>query len=96
MKRDQELIHQLLKYAEAEANGCGHTPSSAHLREQSGRTWPRSEIHYHIELCHEAGYLKAKKSSFRTGKYVEDTCIRAYAIVNLTWAGHEELKREAE
>lgn len=76
MKRDNDLIYELLKYAEKNASGeavdvpcCeGHSPEM---------------VHYHVGLCQKAGLLEAIKTN--------QSIPRKFQIVDLTWRGHDVL-----
>ncbi len=77
MKRHKKLILMILRYAEENATG---KPLPAPRYEE----YSRIEVLYHIDLCHQAGYLEIQKS----GKNLK--------ILNLTWNGQEELERNLD
>ena len=78
MKRKMKLIRKLLQYAENNATGIL-------IEAPEYRDYSDEEVHYHIGLCIEAGYLHANQ------KVASDPA--RYLIRNLTWRGHEELER---
>ena len=80
MQRKMKLIYKLLEYVECRGNGEGLLPP-----EISGYT--DVEVHYHIGLCDQAGYLEVEGVSGR------EELFKRYAMFNLTWAGHEALGR---
>ena len=79
-----KLICKILDYVEREANG-----GPVSVPEFDG--YEDVDIHYHVGLCVEAGYIVADKPGLYGG-------VRAFpGIHRLTWAGHEaleELRRE--
>lgn len=77
MKRYMSLILEILRFTERQ---CGDEKTIV-PPEIEGYT-PR-QVHYHVGLCQEAGYLHAVASSKR-GEFF---------ICNLTWQGHEVLDR---
>ena len=77
MKRDMDLICDLLTYVEKNA-----TDEPLPVPKLDG--YSKAQIHYHIGLCSEAGYLRA---SF----YRDDITKRCKQLGHLTWAGHELL-----
>ena len=80
MKRYSQLIRTILEFSEGKGSSdlipppeiCGYTPE---------------QIHYHVGLCEEAGYLHVESISGAEEPY------RRYAISSLTWNGHEALDR---
>ena len=87
MKRIIQLIQEILAFAEECADG-GHTrcvPSAKDLG-SFGDINDR-DIHYHIGLCEQAGFLVVEKS----GKDIPDSEIPWCRIIHLTWEGHEYL-----
>ena len=80
MKRDMGLIRKLLRYAEERAEGFP-------LEAPEYRSYSAAEVHYHLGLCRQAGYLEASESTYAGHSFPR------YLIVNLTWRGHEELER---
>ena len=77
MKRDMKLIRHILKYAEEHAEGRLIEPFEC-------STYSEAEVHYHVGLCVEAGFLTASKSTAGDG-------FQRWHIVALTWTGHEKL-----
>ena len=82
MKRDMKLIAQLLIHLENLCEGDWIMPPAI-----PGYT--DRQIQYHVELCHQAGFLEAQ---VMTG--AEEAYSR-YAIRNLTWSGHEHLAQNS-
>ena len=80
MKRDMDMIRDILAHAEAHAVG-----DALRAPELCGTS--DDLLHYHLELCEQAGYLRIKKSGYNPEGQDH------YAIVNLTWQGHEMLER---
>ena len=78
MKRHKKLIRALLEYAEENATGEG-----APAPEIEG--YSIVEVHYHIGLCAEEGWLKTKDATIST-----DVGQR-FKIINLTARGHDKL-----
>ena len=87
MKRDMEIIRQLLEYIRDNANGSGvlTVPNGDDLRSKFKVT--DKIIHYHVELCVQARLLKVMPEE----KNLKGTHIPVYGIVYLTWWGHEFL-----
>ena len=52
MRRNMSLIKELLTYAEANATGV-------RLPAPTIRGFSETEVHYHLGLCDQAGYLKS-------------------------------------
>lgn len=88
MKRDMKLITEILRYAEGHADG-----GKSQCVPQRDSLAPNfddltdAKIHYHINLCVEAGFLEVEESN----DVVPDTCIPWCRILNLTWQGHDFL-----
>lgn len=80
MKRYLYLIRYILEYAEGKESGA-----FSHAPECSKHSW--EELHYHIGLCGEAGFLRVKKVS------AADEAHPRYEVGSLTWEGHEALDR---
>lgn len=76
MERKMKLIKALLSWTEANAKG-----ESLPVPEIEGYTG--CEIGYHVDLCVQAGYLRATDLSTSNR--------RQFRIRELTWAGHEAL-----
>ena len=45
------------------------------------------QVHYHVGLCSEAGFLHVKEFPNSSG------CWKMYQIINLSWQGHEALDK---
>ena len=88
MKRDMKLILDILKYVREHANSCDLlvVPDNKELR--SRYHTPNHAIHYHVELCVQAGFLSVEE----TGVDAPGTRISEYGIIDLTWEGHEFLE----
>ena len=80
MKRNKILIRKILEYAERQTSG-GFSPAP----ECSEFSW--ENVHYHIGLCEQAGYLVTRSISGAEEPH------ERYEIGNLTWQGHEALDR---
>lgn len=79
MKRDLELIREILIAVEAKQNVADIM--SAEQFDLPGR--PIAEINYHLLLLDEAGYIKCIENSFDNEP--------RYYVLRLTWEGHEFL-----
>ncbi len=78
MKRDMKLICQLLAYVE-----CNETEGPMDIPTVPG--YSDGQIHYHVGLCVEAGYIDAAKPGiYSVGR-------RFPSINRLTWQGHNAL-----
>lgn len=78
MRRDYALICKILEYVEREQiNGPVAAPSF--------EGYTPTQVHNHIKLCVEAGYIEAP------GAGIYDGGIRYNQIDRLTWLGHEAL-----
>lgn len=80
MKRYMKLILLLLEYAEQQTTRRFSPPELDEYTEE--------QVHYHVGLCGEAGYLHIEKAT-TTGSLVKPR----YTIDSLTWEGHEALER---
>ena len=78
MQRCMSLIKAILKFAEQKDSDEYDLPP-----ELPG--FSMKQVHYHIELCEQAGYLQVKKVTGLDAPYPR------YTIGNLTWQGHELL-----
>ena len=78
-----KLILMILRYAKEKAHG-------SLLRAPSFEGFSEVQIHYHIGLCSEAGFLHVNRQSRGLNQ------APAYAIFNLTWNGHEFLTQNQE
>lgn len=81
MQRKMELVQKLLEYVEA-SDGESRLP----VPEFEG--YGEGEIHYHLLLCEDAGYLVVQPSRFERPRY-NLRCLKG--ISKLTWAGHQAL-----
>ncbi|MDE0330126.1 MAG: DUF2513 domain-containing protein [Anaerolineaceae bacterium] len=79
-----DLILRLLEYAEDNET---YEPIAAPRFDDCDTR----EIHYHLRLCQEAGYLRVKKHPWTGAPHANPKYTR-YNIVELTWAGHEALE----
>ena len=77
MKRDMDLIRDLLFYFERGADERKPLPTSDVTRD--GVVVPKDEVNYHIKLLHEARLVEATK--FHSG----------WVVHSLTWSDHEFL-----
>ena len=83
MNREMKLILMILRYAKKEADG-------SLLRAPSFEEFSEVQIHYHIGLCSEAGFLHVNRISMGLDQ------APAYTIMNLTWGGHEFLTQNSD
>ena len=80
MQRKTKLIRKILEHVEREqTNGPVGPPEFD--------DYPAIEVHYHVGLCVEAGYIVADAPGLYDGQRVFS------AIHRLTWEGHEALDR---
>lgn len=78
MQRKMKLLRKLLEYTEL-------SPTEQMLPVPELDDYSEAEIHYHLGLCEEAGYLVLPEpDSPGAGR-------RFPGIVRLTWKGHETL-----
>ena len=78
MRRKMKLIRKLLEYREMSVTeGALPAPEFPDYSE--------AEVHYHLGLCEEAGYLVLYQPAW------EGPGRRFEGIVRLTWVGHEAL-----
>lgn len=80
MRRYMDLILRILQYVETNGNG-----EMLPAPEMDGYT--PAQVHYHIDLCMQAGFVDARVISG-----AEEPSKR-YCIGSLTWHGHEALVR---
>lgn len=78
MKRHMKLIFLILDYVERTKNNGVHIPAPEF------DDYTRTEVAYHVRLCHEAGYLIVPTKVTEPDEP---------AIKRMTWKGHEELDR---
>ena len=80
MKRDMTLIQAILTHTENICYGNWCEPPT--FPNYSDR-----QVHYHVSLCQQAGYLEAQKTTGADAPY------HRFVLRNLTWSGHEALER---
>lgn len=80
MERYMSLIRKILEHVAAQQDLAFHDAPKC-------SKYSALQVHYHIGLCQEAGYLHAEKISG-----AEEPFPRYEAGV-LTWEGHEALER---
>ena len=80
MQRKIKLIREILQYVETE-----HADSAVAVPEFN--SYDDVQVHYHIGLCVEAGYLISSNPAVSKGQRKFST------IQRLTWEGHEALDR---
>lgn len=92
MKRDKEIIKHHLQYIVENADGVRlpNVPNGDDLKSKFKVT--DKEIHYHVELCVQAGLLKV----VREDEPYKNTQIPTYGIMYLTWWGHEFLEGRSQ
>jgi len=81
MRRNMALILKILEYVERELTAERLTQGIPYPRFRDHR---HEEVQYHVELCHEAGYLVRQHPH----PQLEDD---APTMSKLTWKGHEAL-----
>ena len=81
MERKMKLIYKLLEYMAS----CDRP---ARVPEIEGYT--DEQVHYHVGLCSQAGYMEIGKPGFGPEG------IRYSSMDRLTWAGHEALDKWRE
>ena len=81
MERHRKLIRALLEYTESAATGLGSVPAP------ELDNYSAVQVHYHVGLCHEAGYVCVEDATNEGDDY------QRFRISNLTWKGHEALSR---
>ena len=79
MKREMTLIQIILKHAECMAEG--NWVQAPELPQYSDQ-----QIHYHIGLCAQAGYIKVLSIGMMGESY------HRYQIGHLSWEGHNKLE----
>ena len=79
MKRNMAIIRALLEYLEHTCKGDGTL-----IPVPSCETYTYEELHYHVGLCLQAGYMEGKTITFA------DTNPQ-YQMIALTWKGQEKL-----
>lgn len=78
MQRKMKLIRKLLEHTEmSQTEDPLPVPEIAEYSE--------AEVHYHLHLCKEAGYLIISTIQFHNPERTDTT------ISRMTWAGHEAL-----
>ena len=78
MQRKMKLIRKLLEHVE-----LSQTEDPIPTPEIEG--YGEAQVHYHIGLCEEAGYIIAHRPKF------DGPGRRFPGMVRLTWQGHEAL-----
>lgn len=78
MKRDWNLIFDILTYAEEHANA-----NSNHASIPEFENFTREQVLEHVLLCEEAGYLETVRFDSPLG----------LVIFRLKWFGHQTLER---
>ena len=79
MKRNMAIIRVLLEYLENVCKGDGKL-----IPVSSCDAYTYEELHYHVGLCLQAGYMTGKTIAFI------DTNPQ-YQMIALTWEGQEKL-----
>ena len=83
MRRCMKLIFKILEYVEREKTN-GNKLSIPEFYD-----YDDSVVNYHVRLCAQAGYIQIDQvSNFQV--------LTAKSIIELTWAGHQELERMRE
>jgi len=84
MELKENLIDKILRYVECRSNGID-TLAAPEFKDYSP-----VEVHYHIGLCEDAGFLEVT----RITSLNESEVMTRYRIKRLTWHGHQRLKGE--
>ena len=80
MRRKMKLVRKILEYVEMQT-------SEDAIPVPEVRDYSEAEVHYHVGLCEEAGYLVLyQPDSNLQGR-------RFPGIARMTWDGHEALER---
>ena len=80
MRRKMRLVRKILEHVEMQT--CEDAIPVPEVRDYS-----EAEVHYHVGLCQEAGYLVLHQAEHNLqGKKLP-------GIARLTWDGHEALER---
>ena len=84
MKRDMDLIRDLLFYLENQTAAAAGKPDQISIKGHTAR-----EIEYHCLLLHQAGFITAEaiRSSSDPSRIV-----KLAMVFELTWSGHEFLE----
>ena len=80
MRRFKDLVQAILSYVERYSG-----PPPIEVPEIP--SFDQLQVHYHVGLCSEAGFLHVKEIPNPNG------CWKQYEIINLTWQGHEALDK---
>jgi Hypothetical protein (DUF2513) len=80
MKRDMELIRELLLAIEANVKNTTFPASQLNLES----TWAEDNVYYHLELMTDAGFVEAE--TVKSQQRIHDVLIK-----RMTWEGHEFL-----
>ena len=80
MERHFSLIQWILEHIEQKSSIASSTIPTC-------KKYTPEQLHYHIGLCQQAGYIEAEIVSGAEERYPR------YEVGSLTWKGHEELDR---
>jgi Hypothetical protein (DUF2513) len=80
MKRDMELIRELLLAIETDVKNTTFPASQLNL----ASSWADDDVYYHLELMKDAEFVEAE--AVRSFQGIDDVMIE-----RMTWAGHEFL-----
>lgn len=82
MRRDCKLILKILRYVRDHADGVNI------VEPPDCQSYSPEAVAYHIRLCADAGFVRMSDSD----KLMDVP----FGVLELTWAGHEELRKHAE
>ena len=80
MRRKMKLLRKILEHVEMSENEDAIPPPEF-------EDYTEGQVHYHIGLCEEAGYLVVYQPEVSTQKR------RFPSIARMTWSGHEAVDK---
>ena len=84
MELKENLIDRILKYVAANSDGINMLPAPEFCDSSP------AEVHYHIGLCDDAGFLEVSRHAAISDSEV----MTRFTIKRLTWEGHQRLKEK--
>lgn len=95
MKRDMDLVREILLTIEGSEKSFFHLDKSADPYRRFSGEYTGAQIRYHLGLLKEAGLVRYSKTGHTYEVEVKDTGlvqeVEEKAISRLTWQGHEFL-----